>query len=231
MRIPGAPFMGISATAPTSQKLKEWSEHEQRSLDAGGFVIPPGAAGAVPGGRCGMEALRTIPPRENGGNFHVNQLTKEAKLLLPVFTKAALFSTGDAHFAKAMGRCASLLSRCKQPWQSALGCSRVSRKSGPSPDLFSPTAASLLIRRVPKDLLDVMGEIESENLALACRNATLNMMTLLPERGFGREQAYVICSVAVDLRISNVVDAPNFVVSALLPETIFGQYGFYGPAG
>jgi formamidase len=60
-------------------------------------------------------------------------------------------------------------------------------------------------------------------LTLACRNATLNMMTLLQERGFSREQAYVICSVAVDLRISNVVDAPNFVVSALLPEVIFGS--------
>jgi formamidase len=54
------------------------------------------------------------------------------------------------------------------------------------------------------------------------RNATLNMMALLQERGFSREQAYVICSVAVDLRISNVVDVPNYVVSALLPETIVG---------
>ena len=47
------------------------------------------------------------------------------------------------------------------------------------------------------------------------------MMALLQERGFSREQAYVICSVAVDLRISNVVDVPNYVVSALLPEAIF----------
>jgi len=44
---------------------------------------------------------------------------------------------------------------------------------------------------------------------------------LLQERGFSRQQAYVICSVAVDLRISNVVDVPNYVVSALLPEAIF----------
>ena len=65
------------------------------------------------------------------------------------------------------------------------------------------------------------GEIEAENLTLACRNAVLNMMELLQERGFSREQAYVICSVAVDLRISNVVDVPNYVVSALLPEAIF----------
>jgi Acetamidase/Formamidase family len=41
------------------------------------------------------------------------------------------------------------------------------------------------------------------------------------ERGWSREQAYIICSVAVDLRISNVVDVPNYVVSALLPEDIF----------
>jgi formamidase len=47
------------------------------------------------------------------------------------------------------------------------------------------------------------------------------MMALLQERGWSREQAYVICSVAVDLRISNVVDVPNVVVSALLPEDIF----------
>ena len=65
------------------------------------------------------------------------------------------------------------------------------------------------------------GEIEAENLNLACRNAVLNMIDLLQERGFSREQAYIICSVAVDLRISNVVDVPNFVVSALLPEAIF----------
>jgi formamidase len=47
------------------------------------------------------------------------------------------------------------------------------------------------------------------------------MIGLLQERGYTREQAYVICSVAVDLRISNVVDVPNYVVSALLPEDIF----------
>jgi len=69
--------------------------------------------------------------------------------------------------------------------------------------------------------INAAGEIEAENLTLACRNAVLNMMELLQERGFSRQQAYVICSVAVDLRISNVVDVPNYVVSALLPEAIF----------
>ena len=71
--------------------------------------------------------------------------------------------------------------------------------------------------------INAKGEIESENLTLAARNAVLNMMSLLQERGFSREQAYVICSVAVDLRVSNVVDVPNYVGSALLPEAIFGR--------
>jgi formamidase len=56
---------------------------------------------------------------------------------------------------------------------------------------------------------------------LACRNAILNMIDLLQERGFSRDQAYVICSVAVDLKVSNVVDVPNYVVSAFLPEDLF----------
>lgn len=81
---------------------------------------------------------------------------------------------------------------------------------------------------VPERFLGVMGmpitttgEIGAETLALACRNAVLNMIDILQERGFTREQAYVICSVAIDLRISNVVDVPNYVVSALLPEAVF----------
>jgi formamidase len=65
------------------------------------------------------------------------------------------------------------------------------------------------------------GVNEGENLTLACRNAVLHMLALLQERGWSREQAYILCSVAVDLRISNVVDVPNDVVSALLPEAIF----------
>ena len=66
------------------------------------------------------------------------------------------------------------------------------------------------------------GVNEGENLTLAARNALLNMIALLGERGWTREQAYILCSVAVDLRVSNVVDVPNFVVSAILPEDIFG---------
>jgi formamidase len=47
------------------------------------------------------------------------------------------------------------------------------------------------------------------------------MIDLLQERGFTRNQAYVICSVGVDLKVSNVVDVPNYTVSAFLPEDLF----------
>ena len=65
------------------------------------------------------------------------------------------------------------------------------------------------------------GQNESEDLTLAARNALLNMIEHLGTRGFDRQQAYTLCSVAVDLRISQTVDVPNLLVSALLPLDIF----------
>src|SRR5438067_5855359 len=103
VRIPGAPFMGVSAVAPSSAQLAEWTAREQRVIDKGGFAFPPDSAGAVPVGPCGLAGLRTLPPRENGGNFDVKQLTKGAKLYLPVFEEGGLFSTGDGHFAQGDG--------------------------------------------------------------------------------------------------------------------------------
>jgi Acetamidase/Formamidase family len=55
----------------------------------------------VPTGPCGLAGLRTLPPHENGGNFDVKQLTKGAKLFLPVFKEGGPVSIGDGHFAQA----------------------------------------------------------------------------------------------------------------------------------
>jgi formamidase len=232
VRVPGAPFMGISATAPSGAKLKEWTEREQRALEAGGFVMPPDGTSATPAGRCGIEGLRTLPPRENGGNFDVKQMTKGARLFLPVFKSGALFSTGDAHFAQGDGEvCVTAVE---------MGATVAVRFKIHKELAQKRTFAGPVFTRdsyfadpkiaMPEKFLGVMGmpinskgDIESENLSLACRNAVLNMIALLEERGFSREQAYVICSVAVDLRISNAVDLPNVVVSALLPTQIFGD--------
>jgi formamidase len=230
VRIPGAPFMGVSAVAPSAAKLAEWTAREQRVIDRGGMALPPDPAGAVPVGLCGLAGLRTLPPRENGGNFDAKQLTKGAKLFLPVFIEGALFSTGDGHFAQGDGEvCVTAVEMgATAVMRFKLHKGLANRRKFSSPVFSRETYFTDPRFAAPERFLGVMGmpinaagEIEAENLTLACRNAVLNMIELLQERGFSRAQAYVICSVAVDLRISNVVDVPNYVVSALLPEAIF----------
>jgi formamidase len=230
VRIPGAPFMGVSAVTPSAAKLAEWTEREQRVIDKGGLAFPPDAVGAVPTGLCGITGLRTLPPRENGGNFDVKQLTKGAKLFLPVFQEGGLFSTGDGHFAQGDGEvCVTAVEMgATAVVRFKIHKGLAARRKFNAPVFSRQTYFAEPRFAAPERFLAVMGmpinnggEIEAENLTLACRNAVLNMIELLRERGFSREQAYVICSVAVDLRISNVVDVPNYVVSALLPEAIF----------
>ncbi|MFQ5658926.1 MAG: acetamidase/formamidase family protein [Gammaproteobacteria bacterium] len=228
VRIPGAPFMGISAVAPSHAKLKEWTEREQRLLDRGGTVQPPNERGAIPS--IAIHGLRTMPPRENGGNFDVKQLTKSSKLFLPVYTEGALFSTGDGHFAQGDGEVCITAVEVGATVTVRFNIHKglANRRQFQSPVFSHSNYFADPEIAVPQKFLGVMGmpinedgENDGENLTLACRNAVLNMIELLMERGFTREQAYVICSVAVDLRISNVVDSPNYVVSALLPEMIF----------
>jgi formamidase len=228
VRIPGAPFMGVSGVAPSAAQVRAWTARENALLGRGGLVFPPDAAGAVPGrGPAATEGLRTVPPRENGGNFDVKQLTKGSKLRLPVAVEGALFSTGDGHFAQGdgevcvtaveMGATAAVRFRVLKDLKAA----RAPRFSHAG--YFAPPEWA-----APKGFVAAMGmpirddgTNDGEDLTLACRNALLNMIDLLQERGWSREQAYVLCSVAADLRISNVVDVPNYVVSALIPEAIF----------
>ena len=217
--------------APSRQQLAGWPERETALLARGGTALPPDPASAVPAaGPIAGEGLRTLPPRENGGNFDVKQLTKGARLFLPVAVEGALFSTGDGHFAQGDGEV------CVTAVEMGATCvvrPRVHRGEAERhnirwprfahPDYFADPrwAAPRRFVATMGMPIDDQGVNEGENLTLACRNAVLNMMDLIAERGFSREQAYVICSVAVDLRISNVVDVPNYVVSALLPEEIF----------
>ena len=233
VRIPGAPFMGVSGVAPSAAQVRAWTARENALMTRGGMVFPPDAVGAVPNrGSIASEGLRTLPPRENGGNFDVKQLTKGSKLRLPVAVEGALFSTGDGHFAQGdgevcvtaveMGATASVRFKVLKG-TSASKALRAPRFSHPGyfapPEWAAPRAFVAAMGMPIRD----DGTNEGENLTLACRNALLNMIDLLQERGWTRDQAYVLCSVAADLRISNVVDVPNYVVSALIPEAIFGN--------
>jgi formamidase len=233
VRIPGAPFMGVSGVAPSRQQVEAWTRREADWLARGGMVLPPDASGAVPAsGPAAMHGLRTLPPRENGGNFDVKQLSKGSRLFLPVAVDGALFSTGDGHFAQGDGEvCVTAVemgATCVVRFRMHRGEAerrgirwpRFARNDYFIDPRWAAPQRFIATMGMP---VDEQGVNQGENLNTACRSAILNMMALLQERGFSREQAYVLCSVAVDLRISNAVDVPNYVVSAFLPEDIFSS--------
>jgi formamidase len=104
VRIPGAPFMGIMGVAPSHELLSRITAREAELASRGGNVALPDAADAVPTRETiATTALRTVPPRENGGNMDVKQLVAGSILYLPIYVPGALFSTGDAHFSQGDG--------------------------------------------------------------------------------------------------------------------------------
>ena len=232
VRIAGAPFMGVIGVAPSRHLLAAATAREADLAARGGIALPPDPAGAIPADPAlAAEGLRTIPPREHGGNVDIKQLTAGTRLLLPVWTDGALFSTGDAHFAQGDGEtCGTAIEMAGtlrvrldlRPGQAAeRGIRTLSyERDDPGPAEFSPPGRYFATTGmcVTRD-----GRNEFEDLTLAARNAVDAMIDHLGhEYGYTRQQAYAICSVAVDLKISQVVDLPNVIVSAFLPLDIFG---------
>ncbi len=235
VRIPGAPFMGILGLAPSHELLAATANREQALLDRGGFVLPPAVASAVPADPyIAAHALRTVPPREQGGNLDIKQLSRGAHLLLPVDTPGALFSVGDAHYAQGDGEtCGTAIemnATLHVRFRVRRGDAVQKKIRGPQftrKDYFSPPEFAAPRRFYATTGMSVTrdGVAHSENVSLAARNALLDMIDHLTDRGWTPAQAYAICSVAVDLRISQLVDVPNMLVSAFLPEGIFTDGG------
>jgi formamidase len=234
VRIPGGPFMGVMGLAPSHQLLAQLTAREDELLRRGGAVLPPSAQGAVPATEpIASSALRTIPPRETGGNFDIKQLTAGTTLLLPVFTPGGLFSSGDAHFAQGDGEsCGTAVEMgatltVRFGLRKGVAAQRQIRR--PQYERRDPVAEPGVA--VPRRFFATTGmpitqegRNESENVTLAAQDALLNMIAhLVAERGYSREQAYAVTSVAVDLHISELVDVPNVVVSAFLPLDIFTE--------
>jgi formamidase len=231
IRVQGAPFPGTIGLAPSRSLMQAITKREQELLDRGGFVLPPEPTDAVPGdGRLGAEALRTIPPRETAGNVDIKQLCAGTTLLIPVQVDGALFSVGDAHFAQGDGEICGTAIEMQSVFhaQFFLRKGEAARRNQRDVAYFRDTYAQPPELAVPRRFyattglsIEKGGLNQSENATLAARNAMLNMIDHIQERGFSRQQAYAICSVAVDLKINEVVDVPNFVVSAVLPLDIF----------
>ncbi len=234
VRIPGAPFMGIMGLAPSHELLKEITAREQELLGRSGYVLPPNASGAVPADAdIASDALRTIPPREIGGNMDIKQLSAGAKLYMPVFTEGALFSAGDAHFAQGdcevCGTAIEMDSTLRVRFDLRKGVAaerNIRDLQFERSDYFLPPEVQAPRRFFATTgiSVDSDGINHSESLTVAARNALLNMIShLVAEYGFTRQQAYAICSVAVDLKVSEMADVPNFVISAVLPLDVISR--------
>ena len=231
VRIPNGSFMGTAGLAPSHAQMEEWRQREADLARRGGIVNAPDPEDAVPSNDpIATEGLRTTPPRENCGNADVKQLTKGSRLLIPVGVEGGLYSVGDGHFAQGDSECCitaiEMGATAVVRFQIHQGMAQRHQIRFPRfthPGYFLPPEWA-----APRDFIATMGmpigddgTNDGENLTLAARNALINMIELLQERGWSREQAYVICSVAVDLKVSNIVDLPNIIVSAFLPEAIF----------
>ena len=229
VRIPDGSFMGTAGIAPSHTQLQAWAQREADLVRRGGTAFLPDAEDAVPAqGPVATEGLRTIPPRENCGNVDAKQLTKGSRLLIPVNVEGALYSAGDGHFAQGDSECcitaiemgATAVVRFK------IHEGEAARHNIRWPRFAHPGYFAAPEWAVPRNFIATMGmrddgTQEGGDLTLAARNALINMIDLLQERGWTKEQAYIICSVAVDLKVSNIVDLPNVTVSAFLPEDIF----------
>jgi len=166
-----------------------------------------GVAPAEPG------AHSVIPPRRWGGNLDIRHLGAGATLLLPVGVEGALFSLGDTHAAQGDGE---VCGTAVETAMDVLVRLRVRRDiTVAAPQFVLPPAAPSerggfhVCTGVGPDLFE------------AARDAVRAVIAHLTERhGFEREEAYALASVAVDLRIHEIVDAPNWVVGAFLPDAI-----------
>jgi formamidase len=231
VRIPGSPFMGTIGLTPGHDLLARTTAREQALLDSGGMVLPPSPASAIPSdARLAAEGLRTIPPREQAGNVDIKQLGAGATLLIPVDTPGGLFSAGDAHFAQGDCETCGTAIEMRATLRVRFGLRKgeavekgISDLRFTRSDYYLPPEYAAPRRFYATTGISVTrdGENRAEDATLAARNALLNMIDHLGERGWTRQQAYALCSVAVDLKISQLVDVPNMLVSAFLPEDIF----------
>jgi formamidase len=216
--VPACMHAGVIGVAP-SQELFERARDREAEL---GGANPPTAEHAWPPEAA--DGLRTYPPRENGGNIDIRDLGPGARLWLPVHAPGALLSTGDLHFAQGDGEvciCAietggaatfrvGLRSGSDGGWRPRFPCYEAPPR--PPRAMFATTGIPLADDGSQGDL----------DLNLATRRALLELLGWLEhERGLGREAAYVLMSVAAELRVSELVDAPNALVSAALPLDVF----------
>ncbi len=251
VKVPYEAFMGSVGVMPGQPEVETWLERERLLAEAGGIALPPQPIGALPSAVCGPEGpardqcLRTVPPRENGGNMDVQQMQVGTTLLLPCFVEGCGLFVGDVHFAQGDGEVSGTAIET-----GAVVTLTVDIRKGQGAVITGPEVeGGTQIKDIEPSKfyqtiglpLKAAGEVPpphtyldsekiadltnlSEDLTLAARDALIKMIAYIQrEHGLTAEQAYILASVAVDLRIGQVVDVPNYVVTAVLNEDVFEE--------
>jgi len=251
VRIPNASFPGVLTTLPGPEQQRTMLAREKALADTGGAVLMPDPKFAEPAALCGeegthqQECLRTIPPREHGGNMDIRYMQAGTTVYLPCFIDGCGLAVGDFHYAQGDGEVSGtaiemdgVLTVTTSIGRNGADLSRGPHYEGPSRVLGIPSgsfyATTGFPLKQPGDLPREIAYLASEkirplgnlskDLNLAARNALAAMIDhIVTEYGYNRSQAYIIASVAVDLRIAQLVDAPNVGVTAILPVDIFDR--------
>jgi acetamidase/formamidase len=217
--IPGFGLLQDEFTEPWL-RISEVDAAAGRVRFGGGVTLPyepfPGTIGVAPA-EPGEHSI--IPPREWGGNMDTKHLRAGTTLYLPVGVEGALFSVGDTHAAMGDGEvCGTAV---EAPMDIAVRLTVRKDLRVDAPQYVVPEASAPVERRAGGwHVCTGVGP----DLWEATRDATRALVEHMVEhRGRARDEAYAMASVAADLRIHEVVDAPNWVVGAFLPLDIFGE--------
>lgn len=166
------------------------------------------------------ERLVTTPPRENGGNIDIRHLTTGTRAFFPVFVPGANFSCGDCHSAQGDGEVNG--SGVETPMTVTLRFKLHKGKALKELRFITPPNKPLT---VAGDAGYYVTTAHGPDLFTNSQNAIRYMIDYLSTtHNMTPEQAYCLCGAAVDLKISEIVDAPNWIVSAYLPLSIFDRF-------
>jgi acetamidase/formamidase len=165
----------------------------------------------------GSEKPLIMPPGPFGGNMDTRHLVKGSRILLPVQISGALFSVGDAHAAQGDGEVCVTGIEC--PMYAALRFDLHKGRNLPAPQFATP--GPLTPRVEGGGWYATMGV--NEDLMQAAKDSLWAMVEHISTTyHIEPVEAYVLASLVVDLKISEIVNRPNWIVSSYLPLAIFG---------
>jgi acetamidase/formamidase len=174
-----------------------------------------GTMGVCP---AGASAQPVMPPGNFGGNMDTRQLVRGSTLYLPIQVEHAMFSCGDAHGAQGDGEVC--VTGIEAPMFASLRFTLEKDRSIPAPQYRTPAPLTPRIDSAP--FYGTTGV--SGDLYAAAQDAVRAMIDhITSTHALGRQDAYLLCSLVVDLKISEIVDAGQYIVSAVLPEAVFSR--------